>query len=74
MDIQATINDLVSKIKNESGLLDKFKADPLGTVKSLLGKGIADDVLAKIVDGVKAKIGIDQVSGVASKLGKLFGK
>ena len=78
MDIKAKISELVDKIKSNPDLLTKFKSDPTGVIKSLIGIELPTDQLKSIVDGVKAKIDLDnvsdKVSGIAGKLGGLFGK
>ncbi len=79
MDIQKTITDLVKKIGGDNNLLGKFKSDPIGTVKSLLGNIDLDSgALKSIVDGVKAKLNLDgaakEATGFLAKLKKLFCK
>ena len=71
VDIKAKINELVDKIKNDKSLTDKFQKDPIATVEGLIGTALPDDQIAKIVDGVKAKISLDKIGGA---LGGLFGK
>lgn len=65
------IEELVSKIKNDDKLLEKFKTNPIQTVESLIGIDLPDDQVEKIVEGVKAKISLDSIG---DKLGGLFGK
>ena len=91
MDIKAKIQELVESITENKALLAKFKADPMGTVKAILKNiDLDDELLEKLVAGVKAKINLDQVddvidglkdgidledvTGVAGALGGLFGK
>lgn len=78
MDIKAKINEIVDKIKSDKDLLTKFKNDPIATVESLIGIDLPDDQIKGIVDGVKAKISLDDISeklgGLGDKLGGLFGK
>ena len=74
MDIKAKIEEIVKKIKGDKNLLANFKNDPLKTVENLLGVDLPDDIIEKIVEGVKAKISIDDVKGVLGKLKGLFGK
>lgn len=74
MDIKAKINELVEKIKNDDDLMENFKKDPIPTVEKLLGIDLPDDQIEKIVDGIKAKISIDSLGDLGSKLGGLFGK
>ena len=71
MDIKAKINELVEKIKSDKNLGAKFAKDPIGTVEGLIGIDLPNDQVQKIVDGIKAKINLDNIGG---KLGGLFGK
>lgn len=72
MDIKEKIAELVQKITGNKDLLAKFKADPIGTVKGILGNiDLPNDQLSAIVDGVKAKINLDAAGDL---LGGLFGK
>lgn len=76
MDIKAKIEEIVSKIKSDEGLLKKFKDDPIKTVEGLIGIDLPDDQIEKIVDGIKAKISLDDIGdklgGIAGKLGGFF--
>lgn len=78
MDIKAKIEELVEKIKNDKDIAAKFKNDPIKTVEELIGIDLPNDQIEKIVDGVKAKIDLDDLGGklgaIGSKLGGLFGK
>ena len=72
MDIKAKITELVEKIKNDKDLQAQFKADPIKAVEKLLGVDLPDDTVAKIVDGVKAKMTADKLSDGLGALKKLF--
>ena len=78
MDIKAKIEEFVNKIKSDDGLMSKFKADPIKTVEGLIGIDLPDDQIGKLVDGIKAKISLDDIGdklgGIGGKLGGLFGK
>ncbi len=78
MDIKAKIEEIVEKIKSDKGLLSKFKSEPIKTIESLIGIDLPDEQIEKIVDGVKAKISVDDLAdklgGLGDKLGGLFGK
>ena len=71
MDIKAKIEELTDKVKNDKTIGDKFKSNPTATVEELLGVDLPDDQIGKIVDGIKAKVNLDKVTGA---LGGLFGK
>ena len=72
MDIKAKINELVEKIKQDPQMLAQFKTEPVKVVESLLGVDLPDDIIEKIVDGVKAKISLDKLGDGLSALKKLF--
>ena len=74
MDIKAKINELVEKIKGDKALLSKFKADPIKTIEKLIGIDLPDDKIEQLVEGIKAKIAIDDIGDKLGKLGGLFGK
>lgn len=72
MDIKAKIEELVDKIKDDPKMLADFKDDPVKVVEKLLGVDLPDDVVEKVVDGVKAKISLDKAGDMLGKLKKLF--
>lgn len=74
MDIKAKIEELVEKIKNDKDLLAKFKADPIKTIEGIIGMDLPDDKITQVVDGIKAKLAIDDIGDVFGKLGGLFEK
>lgn len=72
MDIKTKISEIVDKIKNDPSLMEKFKKDPEKTIEGLLGVDIPDGAVDKVVDGVKAALAGDKLSGIAGSLKKLF--
>lgn len=72
MDIKEKIEEIVEKVKGDDKMLAKFKDEPVKTVEKLLGVDLPDDVIEKVVDGVKAKISVDKLSGAMDSLKKLF--
>ena len=72
MDIKAKIEEIVAKVKSDKTIAERFKKDPVKVVEELLGVDIPDDAVEKIVDGVKAKISVDDVKSKLGGLGKLF--
>ena len=52
--------------------MESTKDDPVKTVEKLLGVDLPDDIIEKVVDGVKAKISVDKLSGAMDSLKKLF--
>ena len=76
MDIREIVKDkieeIVKRVKEDSSFAEKFKKDPVKAAESVLGVDLPDEAIEKIVEGVKAKIMLDDVSGVLGGLKKLF--
>lgn len=72
MDIKAQITTAVEKITKDQKLQEQFKKEPVKTVEQVLGVDLPDDVLNKVVDGVKAKISGDKIAGAVDSIKKLF--
>ncbi len=72
MDIREKINELVDKIKKDDDLKKQFEKEPVKTVEKLAGVDLPDGKLDAVVDGIKAKINLDAVSGFADKFKKKF--
>lgn len=72
VDIKERIEELVGKLTKDEKLMESFRKDPVGAVKSLLGETLGDDAAEKLAEGVKAKLSADKLSGLAGSLGKFF--
>lgn len=71
MDIKKQVEELVEKVKNDPKFMDDFKKDPVKAVEGVVGVDLPDDQIKNIVDGIKAKISVDNIGGI---LGGIFGK
>lgn len=74
MDIKAVITETVEKITSDEKILESFKKNPIKTVEELTGIDLPDEQLEKVVEGIKAKISLDEVSGALGGLKNLFKK
>lgn len=74
MDIKKMIADLVEKITKDEKLMKKFQKDAVATVEELIGMDLPNDQIEKLVDGIKAKIKLDDLGDALGALGGLFGK
>ena len=74
MDINAKIEDMVEKIKKNPAMLKKFNTEPVKVVEELVGMDLPDEMIEKLVEGVKAKIAADKIGDALGALGGLFGK
>ncbi len=72
MDIKEKIEEVVKKVQSNPDLLAQFKKEPIKAVESILGIDLPDEVIQKVVDGVKAKISLDKASGIVDTIKKLF--
>ena len=72
MDIKEQIEKLVSALSKDASLKDQFLKDPVKTLEKVLGVDLPDDMVEKVVAGVKAKLSADQIAGAADMLKKLF--
>jgi signal recognition particle GTPase len=71
-EIKEKITSVTDKITKDKNLTEQFKKDPVKAVESALGVDLPDDVVKKIVEGVKAKISGDKISGAVDSIKKLF--
>lgn len=72
MDMKEKISEIVEKIQKDDDLKKQFAKDPIKAVEGLIGVDLPDDMIEKVIDGVKAKITIDSVSDIAGAFKKLF--
>ena len=73
-NIKEMINKLVDKIQENDDVKELFQKDPVKAIEKVLGVDLPDDIVEKVIDGVKAKITLDNISDVAGALKGLFGK
>ena len=84
MDIQKIISDLVAKLTGNKDLIAGFTADPLKSIKDLLGIDLDPSMLSEVVKGVTGMLGgaagsavkdaAKKGSGILDKIKGLFGK
>lgn len=72
MDIKEKISEVVEKLTSDKKLKEKFEKEPVKVIEELLGVDLPDEMVEKVIDGVKAKLTVDSISDVASKLKDLF--
>ena len=72
MDIKELIEQMTARLTTDETMKEFFAKDPIKTVENVLGVDLPDEIIEKIVAGVKAKLTADQIAGAASFLKKLF--
>ena len=72
MDIKGQINNLMEEISTNPNIKEQFEKEPVKVIENVIGIDLPDDVIMKIIDGVKAKLTIDGVSKAADTLMDMF--
>ena len=72
MDIKEKISEVVEKLTSDKDLKEKFEKQPVKIIEELLGVDLPDEMVEKVIDGVKAKLTVDSISDIAGKLKDLF--
>ena len=72
MDIKEKIAEVVERVTSDKALMAKFQTEPVKAVEEVLGVDLPDDIIEKIIDGVKGKITLDKAKGALEGLKKLF--
>ena len=74
MDIKAKIAQIEKKLMSDKTLMARFEKNPASVIEQLIGIDLPDQQINQLIEGVRAKIKLDQVGDVLGGLGKLFGK
>lgn len=78
MDIQKIISDVLAKLEGDDNLIEKFTAQPVKTLESLLNVDLPDDQINAVIDAIKAKLQLNDVaksaSGILDAVKGLFSK
>lgn len=72
MDIKEQINKVIDEITKNPNIKDQFEKEPVKVIEKIIGVDLPDDIVMKIIDGVKAKLTVDSVSKVANTLKGVF--
>ena len=68
MDIKKMIENLIEEIQKDGKLGAQFEKEPVKVIENIIGKDLPDDIVEKIIDGVKAKIAMDKVGDALDML------
>ena len=71
-NIKEKIEEIVEKIKSSEDLAKLFKEEPIKAIEKVLDVDLPDELIEKVVDGVKAKMAADDVKNALGALKKLF--
>ena len=68
MNIKKMIENLIEEIQKDGNLGAQFEKEPVKVIEKIIGKDLPDDVVEKIIDGVKAKGGVEKVGNALDML------
>jgi len=71
-DLKEQITKVVEKVTKDPAMLKQFDKEPVKVIEKVLGVDLPDDIVEKVVAGVKTKLATDKVSGAVDKLKGLF--
>ena len=74
MDIKAKIEQAAKKLLSDKDLMAKFEKNPASVIEELIGIDLPDEQVNQLIDGIKAKIKIDQIGSALGGLSGLFKK
>lgn len=72
MDIKEQISKMVEKITKDNKLREQFQKEPAKVVEKVLGVDLPDELVEKIITGVKGKLTVDKLSDAAGFLKKML--
>ena len=72
MDIKGQIDKIIEEVSINPNIKEQFEKEPVKVIEKIIGIDLPDDVVMKIIDGVKAKLTVDGVSKAADALKGLF--
>ena len=64
----------MESISKDKKLQEQFQKEPVKALESILGVDLPDDVINQVIQGVKAKLTVDNVSDAVDALKGLFSK
>ena len=71
-DIKKKIEEIVKKVSSDKDFAKNFKKDPVTTVENVIGVDLPNDTINAIIDGVKAKMTVDNAKDMMNKAMDFF--
>ena len=72
VDIKNQINKIVEEFSKNPNMKEQFEKEPVKVIEKIIGVDLPDDMVLKIIDGVKANLTINNVSKVTDVLKGVF--
>lgn len=74
MDIKEQIRKIAEEISHNPNIKDQFEKEPVKVIEKLTGVDLPDEMVMKVIDGVKARLTMDNASKIVDALKKAGGK
>lgn len=74
MDVKGQINKIVEEVSKNPNMKEQFEREPVKVIEKIVGIDLPDDVIMKVIDGVKAKMAVDGASKTIDALKGIFNK
>ncbi len=74
MDIKQIIEDILKKINLDETFSKLFSSNPVKAVEEVAGIDLPDEQIQGIIEGVKAKLNVEEAGGIIDKVKGIFGK
>jgi len=68
MELKEQISKIIEEISKNPNIKEQFDKEPVKVIEKIIGVDLPDDIVLKIIDGVKAKLTIDGASKVVDSL------
>ena len=68
------IEQVVKKLLSDKDLMAKFEKNPTSVIEEYIGVDLPDEMVNQAIEGIKAKIKLEQVGDAISGIAGLFGK
>ena len=56
VDIKNQINKIVEEVSKNPNMKEQFEKEPVKVIEKIIGVDLPDDMVLKIIDGVKANL------------------
>ena len=73
MDIKEIIENIVEEITKNKNIKEEFEKEPVKVIERIANVDLPDELVEKVIDGVKAKITLDKIDDVVDTVGELAG-
>lgn len=74
MDIKKIIEELIEKVTSDKDLLKRLDDDAAAVIEELLGIDLPNDQVNSIIDAVKAKVTVENITSAIDMIGDFFNK